>query len=672
MEKRGTKNLRISLNEERFRILAEASSSGLVIHQKGVIQLSNNALAALTGYDQSELIGMNSSELIAPAWRHLLKDYMLNHDETPCELMGIRKDGVLYPLEIQTKVILSRGHKISVAEFRDAARHRKTKDALMLAKEVAESASRSKSEFLVHMSHEVRTQLNAIIGLADLALRSRDGAEHGEYLDMIKSAGNTVLALVNDLLDFGKIESGKIELERIHFDLKEVIQRSIEAHSAVALKSGLKFSVSMSPEKYPLLIGDPERLRQILSNLVSNAVKFTHVGEISVAVSMSKSTARIDGRKGAVFPEESAFVTLHFTVKDTGIGIPEERKEHIFERFVQGDGSMQRIYGGSGLGTAIAKSLVEMMGGTIWFESEYGVGTTFHFTAEFGLRKKYGRRRKPRKYTFPPSLVEVLRRKKTLNILVAEDNLFNRRLIVDSLRLSGHKADVAENGREALELWKKRTYDFILMDVQMPDMNGLAATDAIRRIEKTKGGHIPVIACSANVSKEDRKKFLDAGMDGYIPKPVDMDALNSTFIEISGRVMSDRIGNVCSKGYFSPKDRLQDLFDFASIPNMKSSRKVREQYARLFLNDLRFEIERMTEAVGKGEARTLRDSAHAVKGMTGHLKSPVLARMASELERLGAENRLDKTSEKIVQLREQALRLFEVLEKDQGQRDHEQ
>ena len=531
-------------SESKFRDLFDNAPVGYhELDTEARFTRVNRTELEMLGYTAEEMIGRPAWEFMESTARETIQHKMTGA-MTPAafELNFIRKDGTTLPVLLEDKLIHDAAGNICGIRTTvvDNTRRKLADAALQKAKQAAENASRAKSEFLANMSHEIRTPMNGIMGMTDLALDTNLSDEQREYLELVKLSADSMTSVINDILDFSKIEAGKLDLDPIDFDLLEISVDTIKTLAIRAEQKGLSVNFCAAPELPSALIGDPGRLRQVLVNLVGNAIKFTEIGRIDVGVSIAERTEQD--------------VLLHFTVCDTGIGVPTDKQGTIFEAFAQADGSTSRQYGGTGLGLTISSQLVSLMGGSIWVESRpgerressgtgwaresdgdvcpektgsvtvhsdivdqpsanEGPGSSFHFTARFGLQKCAP-------FETTRALNPQPRDGRSLRVLVAEDNAVNQKLALRLLEKHGYVASIAENGRRALAALESEPFDLVLMDVQMPEMNGFEATAWIREQEQRTGGHLPIIAITAHAIKGDEERCLAAGMDGYLSKPI--------------------------------------------------------------------------------------------------------------------------------------------------------
>lgn len=497
--------VRAEESETRFKALHNASFGGIAIHDKGVILDCNLGLSEITGYSFDELIYMDGLLLIADHERNGVLSNIVKGYEKPYESVGVRKDGTEYPLRLEARNIPYQGRAVRAVEFRDITEQKNAELALIREKERAEESDRLKTAFLQNMSHEIRTPMNGILGFLDL-LREPDitEGEKEKYIRLVNKSGHRLLVTINDIIEISKIEAGQVTLQLSDFNLMEVVQYQADFFRHQAEDKGIGFVVTQQLNGERAYIhSDRYKIEGIMTNLINNALKFTSRGTITIETGLT-----------------DAFVSI--TISDTGKGIPPERLEAIFHRFVQADLNMSRAHEGSGLGLSIVKAYVEMLGGSINVSSAPGEGSVFVVRIPYHPVKPF---LQPDEELMAPTPSPG----KSLSILVAEDDDVSFQIIEMMLGKSQHRLVRAMTGNEAVSLFFKHHFDLILMDVKMPGMNGLEATRMIRE----KNRDVPIIAQTAYVLMGDREKVMEAGCTDYLTKPINRKMLYSKIEQYS-------------------------------------------------------------------------------------------------------------------------------------------
>lgn len=487
--------LKLQESVERYTSLKKYNHDAIIsLDVNGRIINTNEMAERLTGYRVMEMRGGFISKFIGERNLRRILSYSIEDVTTERNINKIKhKDG--HHVEVLTTIAPIIINKENVGYY-VIAKDMTEQKQLLIAKEAAENTNKAKSEFLAMMSHEIRTPMNGVIGMTDLLLTTTDlDDEQKEYVEIINKSGNTLIKIINDILDFSKIEAGKTELQAQPFDIRDCIDDALAILMPKAHEKKLDIQVSI-PELPYRLIGDYDRVKQVLMNLISNAIKFTYSGGVSIKVENNG--------------HENQKLKLKFSIKDTGIGIPKEKLNHLFDPFYQLDSFMTRQSEGTGLGLAISKKIIGLMGGDIWVEQTDEPGATFVFTVWFKEEVSHHK---------DSSLQEILFAQKPLKVLIAEDNQINQIVLKKMIEKMGHFTSIAENGNQVIRALAYETYDIIFMDVQMPVLNGLETTKQIK--ETMPPEKIPcIIAVTANALKGDREKCLEAGMDDYISKPI--------------------------------------------------------------------------------------------------------------------------------------------------------
>ena len=761
----------LAVSEEKHRIVIENIEDGYYeIDHHGRFMIFNNSFRKITGYDVHSLQALDYRLLLTPAETKKVMKAFENVRENGQAIKDlgfviVRKDGTPRMVETSVSPISDRyGNRIGYRGLlRDVTRRRQA-DALKQEKVAAEAASRSKSEFLANMSHEIRTPLNAIIGMVELLLESSLSRDQREDLKVVQSAAYALLSVINDVLDFSKIEAGKLELERSAFNLRDFLGEALKILAIKAHEKKIELAYRVAPDVPDRLIGDPHRFRQILLNLIGNAVKFTDSGEIVVF-------ARIKSI-------EADQLLLHVAVKDTGIGIPAGKQALIFEAFRQADGSTNRKYGGTGLGLAVSAQLVNLMGGRIGVRSELGKGSVFHFTIRFdvdpdatdgtvlpselqldgltilvvddnvtnanilcemlsswkmapksamsatagaALMRKMRKRgvdfdlalvdsqlpapgtlslvqqllqetgaavriitmltttttkemdrfysagvsamlTKPvRPSDLLDAIVQALsekhipadrRRSKqtaskdaaipSLNILVAEDTPFNQKYIRRLLDSWHCRTTIVGNGRQALEILSDQTFDLVLMDVQMPDIDGLTATMRIREMEKQTGRHVPIIAMTAHAMRGDRERCLESGMNDYVSKPISPATLLEAIHRVLPLAAPATTAEAVTRSESTPAYDDRTLAELLSAFNNDPA--FFKEIAEMFISDYPPMLETILRAIEARDGALLERTSHSIKGMARNFQIDSAADIALQLEQAATGGRYERAT----------------------------
>lgn len=625
--------------EERFRYLVANSSDVIsVFDAEGNILFQTPSVERVLGIAAEEFIGKNiyRDEIIHPDDLQRKREFFERMLAAPHELIKVEcrlrtASGAWRHAEAIGQNLLADATVAGiVANYRDVTERVAVAAELLKAKENAEQANRAKDEFLANVSHEIRTPMNAIIGMTELTLDTRLEDNQRQNLQTVKSSADSLLVIINDLLDFSKIEAGKLELEPIAFRLQSTLDEAMRALAMRAHRKGLELKCSIGADVPDALVGDVGRIRQVLINLVGNAIKFTERGNVAVGVELDGEATASDERR------------LRFTVSDTGIGIPAAKLETIFLPFEQEDTSTTRKYGGTGLGLTIAAQLVELMGGYISVSSEQGAGSSFAFSVPFKLNPNPDAVAEapatPRHASSAGETVGPLSSSSaqtSLKILVAEDNKFNSQLIEQLLTQRGHRVTLARNGREALQLASDEAFDLLLLDLHMPELDGFQVVAAIRQAEQGTPRRLPIVALTARSGAEERERCLAAGMDGFVSKPIRGDALHETLAKIgSATPLPATEGDSTRSG----PDEVASLLDVAVIrATCGGEPALLERMKVVFAEQTPTLLAGVREAFQAGDAARVREAAHKMSGMLSAF-STIVGRVATAIEERAARN----------------------------------
>jgi PAS domain S-box-containing protein len=603
------------LRDQQFytRSLIESNIDAIMTTDpSGIISDVNKQMEQLTGCTRDELIGAPFKDYFTDPERAEagIKRVLREKSVTDYELTARARDGKQTVVSYNATTFYDRNRKLQgvFAAARDVTERKRVEMELKQAKAVAESASRTKSDFLASMSHEIRTPMNAIMGIADLLAKTALSPEQNKYVQVFRRAGDNLLNLINDILDLSKVEASQLELERTGFSLMDQLEIVIEMVAARAHEKGLPLVCEIAPNVPGDLVGDPTRLRQVLLNLIGNAVKFTEKGEVSLHVTLEPDTYA---------------PTLRFTVSDTGIGISADKLDRVFERFTQADTSTTRRFGGSGLGLTISKRLVELMGGRIWVASEVGEGSVFAFSVPF---EKWAGATLRGAVLVSPDLGLPL---KPLRILLAEDSPDNCLVTMAYLEDTPYRVEIAETGAIACEMFAAQPYDLVLMDRQMPVMDGLTATRKIRAWEQDHGRPpTPIIALTASALKGDREMCLAAGCTAFLTKPIKQEVLLQAIREHSIAA--------------SPSLQEEGRLETAALPVVRPS--IAEQVPA-YLRNCRQNVIDIGDALDRVDFEAVTILGHNMSGSGGMFGFPAITDIGTAIQ-LAGESSDDDASRK--------------------------
>lgn len=614
-------------SQDQLRATVEAALDGIiVIDEEGCVLDFNRGAEAIFGHAKADILGKVMADLIIPErYRDGHNTGMAHFTATGegpilgkrVEIEGLRADGVEILCELTIQAVSSSAGNRFIGYIRDITEIKLQADALVEAKEKAEVANVAKARFLAVISHEIRTPLNGVLGMLNLLQDEELSDLHKDYVTTARDSGKALLAIINDILDFAKLEAGKMELEEVSFDIRALISSIRDLLAPRAADNGNAINIHIDDDVRLNVSGDSGRIRQVLLNFVSNAVKFTNKGSITIRVNSADA-----------LPDSQV---VRFAVEDTGIGVPADRQADLFADFTTVDPSYTRKFGGTGLGLAISRELTELLGGELGFESEEDKGSTFWFTV-------------PLKLSAEPATVEMSSHTEMVRpidldgarVLLAEDNATNQLIVSDMLERIGCAVDVAGDGKEAVDAFTRRDYDIVFMDISMPEMDGVEASRTIRQIEP-EGHYTPIIALTAFVFSDERSDFLAAGMDDVLPKPLARDQL---------------IGAL--QTYLPKKQKRDVIAGVAGIPEAQfdlevletlwenASPGLRNKLSTQIVEDLQHHNELVSLAMHTGDAAAIAGSAHVLKSVAATFGAMHLEHQATIVDQAHRDGNMDK------------------------------
>jgi PAS domain S-box-containing protein len=647
--------LELEKTNDMHRLILSAAGEGIYgLDPDGLTTFANPAALAMLGFSEEELIGKPQHRMIHHSYADgstypkevcliykALRDGQVHYCDSE---VFWKKDGTSFPVAYTCTPILRDGKPDGVVVVFQEISERKRRER-------ADAANQAKSRFLANMSHEIRTPMNGVIGMNQLLLETDLTAEQRRYVEVAQHSGRTLLALIDDILDLSKIEAGKVVLTNLRFNLNHTIEEVVQLLRVQATAKGLLLNVRISPEIPDTLRGDAHRLRQVLTNLIANAIKFTDSGEVIL-------NAKLDSR-----PDRR--ITVRFTIVDTGIGIRPEQLSALFSPFVQADSSTTRKYGGTGLGLAICKQLVEMMGGAIGVESQEGKGSIFWFTATFEqvvldeheCIPKSAAQRKSAPGSAPHSPIHLGQGER---ILVAEDNSTNREVILAQLKKLRYSGEAVSNGADAVEAVKHGNYNLLLMDCAMPLMDGYEAT---RRIRQSMQVHIPIIALTASAMPSDRERCLREGMDDYLAKPVELPRLAEALARWLSR--SAFASSVPTPPVPNKNQAETAIFDAdALLCRLMDDRELARSLLKGFIECVPIQLKHLRELLGASDALGLRLEAHSLKGAAATVAGEALRLAALAIETAASAGQLDYCRELLGSITSEFVRFKAMVEQD--------